>query len=198
MKLLHSFVPVAWLFLFAWSSTASAFMLSFNPVDQTVGLGNKAYVDVVVDDVLPDGLGNYDFDVLFDDSILAFDQAVDGMGLGFSMGLGASLGAGKITLSDFSLEMVQDLLAQQANRFTLLTLVFDTLSVGGSELAFNQVNLANATGDTIEPEPFAPGSVTVNTQQIPEPESLALLAMGGLAIWVTGRLGRRRQGHSRI
>lgn len=192
MKLTHTLTHVAWMFLLAWSSTASAFMLSFNPVDQTVGLGQKAQVEVVVDDVLPDGLGNYDFDVLFDHTILAFDQAVDGMGLGFSFGLDVLPDTGKITLSDFSLDTVQDLLAQQTNGFTLLTLIFDTLAVGTSDLEIDRLNLADAAGNPITPDPVAKGSVTVEAQQIPEPGSLALLAVGGLAFWGAGRMLKDR------
>lgn len=57
------------------SGTASAYTLSFSPSAQSVVLGNQATVEVRITGILPnpptidgelDGLGNYDFDLVYD------------------------------------------------------------------------------------------------------------------------------------
>ena len=98
-----------------YAGPASADILSFYPAAQTVALGAEATVDVRISGVLPEGLGAYDFDIVFDPLILAFDRAVDGLGLGFAIGLGTAPGPGTVTVSDFSLESVPDLLALQTD-----------------------------------------------------------------------------------
>lgn len=165
--------------LLCGSASASAYTLTFNPNNQNVALGAQASVEIGISGVMPDGLGNYDFDVLFDPAILAFDQAIDHYGLGSALGLGALPDVGRVTLSDFSLEPPADLLALQGDSFPLLTLIFDTLAVGSSALEFDRINLGDVYGDPVSLAAAGPGSISVDPAQIPEPGSLALL-LGGL------------------
>ena len=172
---------VAALALVCFSSSAAALVLSFDPASQTVPLSGQASIDVHVGDVLPDGLGAYDFDVTFDPSILAYNSVIDGFGLGLAVGLSATPGVGTLTVSDFSLEVPADLLALQTNDFLLLRVVFDTLALGTSSLGLSTVTLADAVGNLIAPVTLVGGSITVSAA--PEPGSLALLgiALAGLA-----------------
>lgn len=165
--------------LLCGSASASAYTLTFNPNSQNVALGAQASVEIGISGVMPAGLGNYDFDVVFDPAILAFDEAIDHLGLGSAFGLGALPDVGRVTLSDFSLEDPTVLLALQTDSFPLLTLVFDTLAVGSSALEFVLVNLGDVNGDGVTLAAADPGSISVDPAQIPEPGSLALL-LGGL------------------
>lgn len=170
---------------------ASAHSLSFDPQNQTTALGGEATVTVRISDVLPAGLGAYDFDVRFDPSILAFDRAIDGFGLGVAIGLGALSGAGTVTVSDFSLESVADLLALQGDAFPLFSLVFDTLAEGTSALGFELVNLGDAAGNPLAPSTLGAGSITV-ARVVPEPGALALVLAASLAgVAARGRADRR-------
>jgi hypothetical protein len=181
---------VASLALVLFTSSAAALVLSFNPSSQTVGLGAPASVDVRVSDVLPAGLGAYDFDVTFDPTILAYNNVVDGLGLGFAIGLGATPGVGTVTVSDFSLEAPADLLALQTNEFVLFSIVFDTLALGTSPLGFSAVILGDAEGDQITPAGLTGGSITVAA--VPEPGALGLLLTAGLAVGWAGRRAAKR------
>ena len=175
--------------LMIWSAGASAYTLSFNPTDQNVAQGDKAYVDVLIAGVLPGGLGSYDFDVLYDPTILAFDSANDQFGLGFALGLGAFPDTGKVTLSDFSFELPGDLLSLQADSFLLLTLVFDTLSEGASGLDFDAITLGDVNGIPVNIAASDSGRVTVNP--VPEAETWAMLLAG---LGLVGVATRRRRG----
>jgi hypothetical protein len=179
MLYMTRFTRYALALLLCGSASASAYTLTFNPNSQNVALGGKASVEIGISGVMPDGLGNYDFDVLFDPTILAFDQAIDQSGLGSAIGLGASPGADRVTLSDFSLEDPDVLLALQGDSFPLLTLVFNTLAVGSSSLDFDLVTLGDVNGASVTLAATGPGRISVDPAQIPEPGSLALL-LGGL------------------
>lgn len=175
-------LAAAWCLCFS-SVSAQAYALNFLPAVQSVGLGSEATVEVRVSGVLPDGLGAYLFDVTFDPGIVAFDRAVDGSGLGLAFGLGVTPtpGAGRVTVSDFSLEAIDDLLALQTDEFLLFSLVFDTLAAGTSSLGFDLVTLGNAAGDLVQATALGDGSITVEPGVIPEPTSIALVLVALLA-----------------
>lgn len=94
------------------SGAASAYTLSFSPSTQNVGSGSSATVDVRIAGIFPgtlnedDGLGAYDFDVVYDPAIIRFKKATDGFSLGTSIGLGVDDNgqSGRLTVSDFSLD----------------------------------------------------------------------------------------------
>lgn len=172
---------------------ASAYTLGFAPAAQSVALGNTATVEVRIAGILPgppgsnDGLGDYDFDVVYDPAIIAYNQASDAFSLGFAIGLGVDNSqAGRLKISDFSLELPDDLLALQSDAMLLFTLVFDSLSPGTSALLFEDITLGDVLAGRRTPTTTA-GSITVRDAQVPEPGTLALLASAGLMALV----GRR-------
>ena len=185
------------------SGAASAYTLSFSPSTQDVGLGRVATVDVRIAGIFPgtpnqdDGLGAYDFDVVYDPAIIRFKKATDGFSLGTSIGLGVDDNgqSGRLTVSDFSLEPVPDLLVwqtllvRQDGTMRLFSIEFDTLLPGTTLLEFKTVTLGNVWGDPREPT-LSTGSISVRATPMPEPGTLALLAGAGL-ITLGGRRFRR-------
>lgn len=168
------------------STVASAYTLSFSPASQTVGLGSKVGVSVWVDEVMPGGLGNYDFEVLFDPALLSFDQAIDQFGLGVAMGLGTTLGGGRLLVSDFSLDDPAALLATQGDRLLLFSLVFDTLAVGADSLTFDSATLGDVEGNSVKVD--TTGFATINIgepAQVPEPGDIVLLLTALVALSLT-------------
>lgn len=182
-----SFKSISALML-CWTLSASAYTLNITPSSQNVELGKQVSVVIGIAGVMPAGLSAYDFNVLFDPAILAFDQAIDHLGLGSAFGLGAIPGSGLVTLSDFSLELPNDLLALQGDSFPLLTLYFDSLAAGTSSLSFDQVTLGDAEGNPVSLASADPARITVEYVQVPEPGILGLLLTGAIA----GLMVRRR------
>jgi PEP-CTERM motif len=146
-------------------------------------------VTVKVSNALPSGLGSYDFRFNFDNTVLAFDRATDGAGLGLAFGLGVSDLGSTLLMSDFSLETQLDLLALQSTDFTLMTLVFDTVAVGTSALDLGGITLSDAGGNIVA-HSASGGSVTVTAAAaVPEPASWAL---AGLALAAAAGARRRK------
>ena len=186
---------------------ASAYTLSFSPSTQNVGSGSSATVDVRIAGIFPgtpnedDGLGAYDFDVVYDPAIIRFKKATDGFSLGTSVGLGVDDNgqSGRLTVSDFSLEPVPDLLVWQTllvsqdGTMRLFSIEFDTLLPGTTLLEFKTVTLGNVWGDPRTPT-LSTGSITVLPAAVPEPGTLALLAGAGLITLGGFRFRRVRPG----
>lgn len=202
------------LFAFALNaSTVLAISLEFTPVSQTVTVGTQATVEVRVG-----GLGTnsppdpivaaYDFNVLFDPSILSFAGISFGTALGGSgdsiqssvSGSGAVNAAELSLLSNVALANLQDSLPE----LVLFSLNFNTIGVGTSALAFFG-NIA-PSGDFLGDEggnviPLAPadvgtGAITVNPRAIPEPATLGLMATAACAmVWQRRSRNRYLRSH---
>ena len=130
---------------------ASAAILSFDPSNQTVGLGDSVSVDLRISGLGADILTGFDLEVSFDDSILSFQSFTVGPGatgldpFGLDFGLnsyGIDLGFGTAAVGDLSFESDATLQAIQSDSFVLGTLNFDTLSTGTSALTFSYALLA--------------------------------------------------------
>lgn len=178
------------------SGAASAYTLSFSPSAQDIGLGGFATVAVRITDVAPEppgspgGLGDYDFEVVYDPAIITFDQATDAGALGLAVGLDAVLLApGRLNLSAFSLEAPDDLLVLQSDSMLLLTLAFKGMAPGTSALFFENITLGDVLG-TPRTSTSSNGSITVLPAAVPEPGTLALLAGAGLMALGGRRLRR--------
>jgi len=170
--------------------------LEFDPEAQAVSVGSSVDVDIVIanlgDGVAP-SVGAFDFEILFDDSILAFDTLTFGDPvLGDQIDLSGFLfydafltGPGVLDVYEISLDLEQDLNDLQAEKFVIATLTFDAIGLGDSDLTLIQDELVDAAGNAL-PAFAESGSITV----IPAPGA-ALLGLIGL-----GLIGARgRQGH---
>lgn len=162
---------------------ASAAVMFVTPASQTVGLGTQVGLTVQVSDVLPDGLSAYDFTLRFDPAVLGFARVEDAQNLGAAVGLGATDVGGGVLLSDFSFELVADLLALQSPSFSLFTIYFDAIGVGTSALSIEGLSTFNAQGDPLTYNTVgASVTVTPRVTRLPEPASLALVLLTLLAM----------------
>jgi hypothetical protein len=165
-----------------------------SPASQTVGLGQEVALSVQVSDVLPSGLGAYDFTLRFDPTVLGFSRVDDARHLGAAVGLGATDIGGGVLLSDFSFELVPDLLALQSPDFTLFTIYFNALGLGSSTLSIDGLSTFDAVGDaTAYDARGAFVTVAPPSTSVPEPGSLGLVAIALLAIALYARPSRQRR-----
>jgi len=181
-------VVIALFFLLLPYSNLHAFTVGLTPSFQTVPVGNPVSVDLYVSGLgngTPPSLGTFDLNILFDSTILYFNNATFGdPGLGDQLdlfGLGSITSVddsvpGVLNLFELSLDMPGDLDLFQADSFTLATLTFDTLTTGTSSLSLT----INALGDS------AGNALSANIQNasvapVPEPSTAILLAISSLA-----------------
>ena len=152
--------------------SAGAVSIAFNPTDTDAKAGDMFNIDIVISDLDVADLGGFDFNVLYDATILKFDDYELGSGLGdidlfeaLNWSMGDPANSGTIHLSELS--MLWDLSFQE-DSFTLATLTFEGLSEGKSDLAFSNLTLSDDWGDSIHAE-VGSGSVTIDP--VPEPST---------------------------
>jgi len=125
-------------FLHIGSASAVA-TLSFDPSNQTVGLGDSVTVDLRISGLGDDILTAFDLDISFDDSILdfqgfTFGTGLDTFGLGTNIQFDTDFGAGLVNVYEISFDSDVVLGSFQPNDFVLGTFDFGTLSLGTSAL----------------------------------------------------------------
>ncbi|MGF1765385.1 PEP-CTERM sorting domain-containing protein [Aliivibrio kagoshimensis] len=170
--------------LLSLSLSAQAAMLSMDPDNQFTGLGDSVSVDIRIQDLQPhESVGDFDFDIIFDDTKLILDSVAFGAGLDLGNLTSwpdwsiPALSPNIININELSFESPADLFEFQPDDFTLATLHFTTTDFGVAMVDFANVW---ALGDQLgDPLMFisAPGSIT-----IPEPSSLAVLCLGLLLL----------------
>jgi hypothetical protein len=171
---------------------ASAYTLTITPADQTTTVGSQIGIGITASDFgVAGGLGAYNLDLSFEAGVLGFDRVVDGLGMGtVAFGLDYALNGGVLTLTDTSFDDPATLLASQSASFTLFTVYFNAIGEGTSFLSLSGVTLSDALGNAMSEYSLSEGSVTVQgvTAPVPEPGTLPLIALGGLAcLWMQRR-----------
>lgn len=144
---------------------------------------------MIATDLTGNIIGAFDFFVVYDPAVLAFDAVVFGTALGGesdSLRIDDASPAGNVNVVELSflsdLPALQDGVSDQL----LFSISFDTLASGSSSLDFDENILGFAggylgdeNGIGIVLDNIGAGSITVNTSPtISEPGSLALLLLG--------------------
>lgn len=167
---------IAFLYSPSW-----ALSLSFAPSAASIEAGDSMAVDIVISGLENSNLAVFEFNIHYDNTVLASDDYILGGELGdlatgdavdFS---GGDLGGGIINL--YELSWLANL-PNQPNSFTLATVSFMGAGPGNSPLSFSNVILGDELGDPLSAD-LATGSLNVHAAAaVPEPATILLLAAG--------------------
>lgn len=167
--------------------------ISLDPATSTGSVGGTIFVDLLWDGDGANYIGDFDVDILYDDSIVSYigavidpDFGVDSFGC-FICGDGST--PGTVDLFEVSFDSVPDLIANQdslGNMFRLAILEFKGLADGHTTLSLSGT-FGNEFGLDFTHN-LANGEIwieTPGTPTIPEPSTMLLLGTGlaGLAAW---------------
>ena len=164
-------------------------MLDLVPNPAMVGVGDSLSVDIVVSGLGAGGapsVGTFDFDITYDDSILAatgvdfglllgdsgFFEAIDGFDLSTS---------GLVDLFEVSFLFDFELDPLQPDSFTLATLNFDAIGLGTSALDFTQVILDDSFAQSLNPAVTGASAIVSSSVSVPLPPTLWLFGSSLLA-----------------
>jgi PEP-CTERM motif len=170
--------------------SASATIISFDPLDQNVTAGTSTSVAVTIAGLgnsMAPSLGTFDLDVGFDPGILRFTSASYGdPTLGDQLDL-SGLGSiiittpytSSVNLLELSLDVPADIDSLQSDSFILAILNFDPIGTGVSSLGLTLNALGDADGYAVDAS-VRDARVTVEspTVSVPEPSTASLLIVG--------------------
>lgn len=183
MKQLRKFwVSLALLF------TVDAHAISIDLVADNTSVTAGSLVSVAVNisglnDMSAPALGVYDLDVIFDNSLFAFNNLFWGDSSkgnqldlnGFGSLQSNNLSAGLINLFELSFDDIASLNNGQAGEFTLFTLVFNAIAIGSGNFSLGANLLGDAEGAYLPLDTINNTQVVVTSVTVPEPSSLLLL-----------------------
>ena len=179
---------------------ARAITIALEPSSPVVDLGESFGVDLTISGLnagATPSLGVYDIDVLFDASVaaltgVAVGDPVLGDQLSFvfpSIAFDQPIGGG-VNVFELSLDLSTDLIALQADAFTLVTLTFDAVGVGTSAFVPGIVAAGDEWGDPLSIDELIGAEVRtqIGTEvpPIPEPSALVLFGLGLAVICARG------------
>ncbi len=174
--------------------TVDAHAISIDLVaDQTsVATGNLVSVAVNIsglNDMSAPALGVYDLDVVFNNSLFAFNNLIWGDSskgnqldlTGFGSVQSSNLSTGLINLFELSVDDIASLNNGQAGEFTLFTLVFNAIAIGNGNFSLGANLLGDAEGEYLSLNTINNTQVAVTNVTVPEPSSW-LLMLGLVAV----------------
>lgn len=185
--------------LITLSSQASLISVDFDNIDYQIG--DTLEANVLISDVEQDFLGfqkllaSFDFDLLFDSSVLAYQSTTFGSFLDVDPFLASSQlaldnSAGSLYLSELSFAFSDDLFAVQDGQssFILASVSFDVLASGTNTFEFSNIILGDDFGDAFTSVSSSSAEVTISgSTSVPEMPSLAIFALGLIALIVKNR-----------
>ena len=183
-----------------WGGAAfAAPMVSVDPGVEFGTVGDSIFVDVLYDGTSPTTyLGDFDIDVAFNDSVLAFvggtfDFFVDSLGCLPLVTCDAFDLGGVVDVFQISEDSEADLIANQdalGNAGLLVTLEFEAIAEGISLLELSSQAFGNEAGDLITLA-LTDGLICIDradcTRAVPVPGTLWLFALGAIGLCVRSR-----------
>ena len=172
------------LFVIFLVAPAFALTLSLEPSTQYIALGGTADFDLNISELgdrIPDSLGAFSLNIVYDDSILSFDSVSFGSFLGdtdpfnFETDIWVDDSvAGSLYLEEGSWLFDYELDALQPDSFTLATISFSIARLSTSSVAIENVVLSDAYGFELSNPVINNASVA----PVPEPATVLLLTTG--------------------
>jgi len=95
-----------------------------------------------------------------------------------------------VNVLETSLDSLADVVAHQAQNFSLFTLSFKVLAQGTSLLTPSVITLADPNLDVFSADQTLNGSIRGDIQSIPEPSTWLLISCGGFMAWLVTRTRR--------
>ncbi len=178
-----------------WTTPTLAIDISIVPVSQTVDVGDPVSVDVVVSGleagILDEIVSSFDLNITYAAAIVMATGVTYGTDLGpVSLQSTPDLTTPGLVanLIEVSLELDDDLAAQQGDSVTLLTINFTALAVGISpvRIDFNFPQEVVGRNALVLNLNVNNGQIIVGTQDVPEPGTVVLLGSGVLGLFGYG------------
>jgi len=161
----------------------AAIILEVSPAAQTKALGSQATVSIKSSGGY---VGDFDLDISWNPTIVSLFDIDYGTQLGLSIQNPFGFAPGTVNASEISLETPADLIALQPGQTaTLLTLIFNTLSVGTTPVNIGAVAIGDELGLAHDPVTLIAGSITVvegnggPKEVVPEPSTFLMACLGG-------------------
>jgi len=176
----------------------AAVILSVDPANQSVALGNQAIVQVRGSGLaLNQVIGAYDVTLQWNSALVSLASATFGGALGTNTIESSVSGANSVNMASVSLDSSAILAPLQIPEpFLLFTLTFNTLAAGITPVEFlprGTFIIADGDGNIISSASGTDGSIEITGANggIPEPSTIVLISAGLVALVVKSR--RRRK-----
>jgi hypothetical protein len=150
--------------------------------NSTVSLGSTITYNINISNLLTypnGGLGGYDITVDFPSAVLSFQSATLGSGFDVNDSPFITNSSGQVELANVSFDpSPANILASQTASFTIGTITFQSIGTGTGALTFD--GFTSLSDQNANPVTFSTANAQVTA--VPEPSSVALMAVGAGAL----------------